>query len=185
MRSATHLCNLAEEAMEWSSWYSVAQRDITDVCAHTGWDFDRFVDVLAITSPRVSVRRNIRVAMHYMQTGEYLSGTIRSTLAAMLHYEETGEIRGPKTSAFSRALKGDLDAIVLDVWMSKAFEIDQRTFDRKDVRLECERRVCRAAARHVIRPAELQAASWAAIVRRHGRNTPSFDVSSELTLFDT
>jgi len=142
------------------------------------------LDVLAITSPRVAVVRNIRVAMHYMVTEKFLSGTIKNTRLAMQHYEETGEIRGPKTSAFSRALKGDLDAIVLDSWMSKAFEIDQDRFRNKQVRKECEQHVCRAARVCNIRPAELQAASWAAIVRRYGRNTPSFDVSSELTLFD-
>lgn len=184
MRSANHLCTLANEAMDWCRWYDHAKADIKIVCQKKGWDFDRFVDVLAITSPRVAVVRNIRVAMHYMQTEKFLSGTIRNTRAAMKHYEATGEIRGPKTSAFARALKGDLDAIVLDSWMSKAFEIEQITFRNRTVKDECERRVCRAARACDLRPAELQAASWAVIVRRHGRNTPLFDVSSELTLFD-
>ena len=184
MRSANHLCTLANEAMDWSKWYAHAKVDIERVCELKAWDFNRFTDVLAIMSPRVAVVRNIRVAMHYMTTEKFLSGTIKNTRRAMEHYEETGEIRGPKTSAFARALKGDLDAIVLDVWMSKAFEIEQDRFRNKKVRSECERRVCRAARACDIQPAELQAASWAAIVRRHGRNTPSFDVSSELTLFD-
>ena len=184
MRSANHLCNLANEAMDWSQWYAYAKRDIEHVCELKQWDFNRFVDVLAITSPRVAVVRNIRAAMYYMATEKFVSGTIKNTRLAMEHYEETGEIRGLKTSAFARALKGDLDAIVLDVWMSKAFEIDQDRFRNKKVRGECERRVCRAARACKIRPAELQAASWAAIVRRHGRNTPLFDVSLELTLFD-
>lgn len=184
MRSANHLCTLAREAMDWCRWYTRAKADIEHVCKQKGWDFNRFVDVLAITSPRVAVVRNIRVAMYYMDTEKYLSGTIRTTRAAMEHYEEVGEIRGLKTSAFARALKGDLEAIVLDTWMSEAFEIEQGRFRNKAVRKECEQRVRRAARTCNLRPAELQAASWAAIVRRHGRNTPSFDVSSELTLFD-
>lgn len=170
--------------MDWCRWYTRATAEIELVCEQKEWDFDRFVEILAITSPRVAVTRNIRVAMHYMDTGKFLSGTIYATRAAMEHYEETGEIRGLKTSAFARALKGDLDAIVLDTWMAEAFEIDQHRFQNKAVRKECEQRVRRAAHMCNLQPAELQAASWAAIVRRHGRNTPSFTVSSELTLFD-
>lgn len=184
MRSANHLCMLAREAMDWSQWYTRAKADIELVCKHKVWNFDRFVDILAITSPRVAVVRNIRAAMYYMDTEKYVSGTIYATRVAMEHYEETGEIRGLKTSAFARALKGDLEAIVLDTWMAEAFEIEQPRFQNKDIRKECEQRIRRAARVCDIRPAELQAASWAAIVRRHGRNTPSFDVSSELTLFD-
>lgn len=184
MRGANHLCTLAKEAMDWCRWYTHATVDIQRVCDGKGWDFDRFVDVISITSPRVAVTRNIRVALHYMDTGVFLSGTIYATRAAMEHYEETGEIRGLKTSAFARALKGDLDAIVLDTWMAEAFEIEQSRFQNKVVRKECEQRIRRAARDCEIRPAELQAASWAAIVRRHGRNTPSFTVSDELTLFD-
>lgn len=184
MRSANHLCKLADEGIDWAKWYDHARLDIRRVCVDQDWDPDRFTDILAITSPRVSVRRNIRVAMHYMWTGELRSDTIRATRAALEHYEETGEIRGPKTSAFAAALKGDLDAIVLDVWMSKAFEIEQETFSRKPVREECCRRIRRAARLSDLRPAEVQAAAWAATVRRYGRNVPSFTVSDELTLFD-
>lgn len=184
MRTANHLCNLASEGMDWMNWYTHAKVDIKRVCQHKEWDFNRFVDILAVTSPRVAVVRNIRAALYYMDTGKFVSGTIKNTRAAMAYYEETGEIRGPKTSAFARALKGDLDAVVLDVWMSKVFEIDQNRFRNRKIRAECERRICKAARACNIQPAELQAASWAAIVRRHGRNTPSFDVSSELTLFD-
>lgn len=184
MRTAQHLCNLANEGLDWMWWYTDAKSDIERVCEHKGWDFNRFVDVLAITSPRVAVIRNIRAALHYMDTGKFVSGTTRNTRAAMVYYEETGEIRGPKTSKFALALKGDLNAVVLDVWMSKAFEIDQRQFSKRKIREECERRICKAARICNIQPAELQAASWAAIVRRHGRNTPSFNVSLELILFD-
>lgn len=184
MRTAKHLCVLADEGRDFHNWYTLAKTDLERVCKQKEYDFDRFVDVLAITSPRVAVVRNIRVALHYMDTGKWSSGTIRATRAAMAHYEDTGEIRGPKTSAFARALKGDPDAIVLDVWMSKAFEIDQLKFSNRKIRAECERRICKAARYCNMKPAELQAAVWAAIVRRYKRNAPMFNVSDELTLFD-
>lgn len=184
MRSAKHLLQLSCEGADWKDWYTRATADIKLVCTRMDWPFNRFVDVLAIISPRVPVRRNIRVAMHYMETQDWLGGTIRSTRAAMDHYEETEEIRGPKTSAFAAALKGNLDAIVLDTWMAGAFEIDQHLFDRMSVRAECIRRIRWAANKQQWKPAELQAAVWAATVRSMGRNVPGFRVSEELTLFD-
>lgn len=184
MRTAQHLCTLAYEGLDRMWWYTDAKSDIERVCKHKGWDFNRFVDILAITSPRIAVVRNIRAALHYMDTGTVIHATIRSTRAALAHYEKTGVIRGPKTSAFAQALKGDLDAVVLDVWMSKAFEIEHKQFNKRKIREECERRIRKAARICNIQPAELQAASWAATVRRHGRNTPLFNVSQELTLFD-
>lgn len=182
MTSVARLVDMAAKGKDWKDWYVRAGDDIASVCAQEHWDFDRFVDVLALTSPRTSVRRNIRVAIHYMQTGQWLTGVIDTTKRAMAHYLETGEIRGPKTSAFAAALKGDLSAVVLDVWMAEAFKVDQRRFDRIPVRAKCNQRIRAAAGRLCWRPAEVQAAIWATTVRDHGRRVPGFVVSDELLL---
>lgn len=58
--SVKRLVDMAAAGEDWKNWYTLAQADITSVCAAQHWDFDRFVDVLAITSPRVSVRRKLR-----------------------------------------------------------------------------------------------------------------------------
>jgi hypothetical protein len=175
---------LADEGREWRDWYALARQDIQLVCSDQGWCLDRFIDVLAITSPRISVRRNIRVALQYMRTGEWLSAVIRGTRQAMAHYELTGEIRGPKTRPFAAALRGDETNIVLDTWMATAFEIDQSTLSRKGIRVECEKRIKRTARRYGWSNAATQAAIWAATVRRAGRRVPALRVSDELSLWD-
>jgi hypothetical protein len=102
----------------------------------------------------------------------------------MSHYEETGEIRGPKTSAFAEALKGDEEAMVLDVWMARCLQVDHRAVANKGTREEAYRRIVKAARELEWSPAETQAACWAMTMKQAGRNVPQLSLSSELELFD-
>jgi len=184
MRTYKHLAKLASTALDYANWYDIANRDIHIASNRLGFNPDRFADIIAITSPRISVRKNIRRAITYMQTGILGSDLIRSTHAAIDHYEQTGCIRGAKTYPFSLALKGNKYAIVLDVWMSVAFEINQRRFDNKSVHKECCRRIKQTAKLLNMKPAATQACIWCAIVREHHRTIPQFTIQDELTLFD-
>lgn len=105
------------------SWYDDAREYIWHTCEREGWDMDEFINVFAITSPRVSVIANWKGTVSYMESGTLPWGFIKSTRTALKHYEQTHEIRGPKTSAFARALHGDTTALVLDVWMARALDV--------------------------------------------------------------
>lgn len=178
------LLPLARAGHEYRHWYTDARKSIDYVCGAKGWNRDTLIDLLAICSPRVSVRRSIRFAMMVIQD-EYPADMTRSTLAAIDHWQQTGEIRGPKTSAFARALRGDEDAVVLDVWMAVAFGVDQRQFSRPAVRYRCEKRINKAAQLIGTTPSQCQAAVWAAVVKENGRAVRGIDFDDELTIFDT
>lgn len=105
------------------SWYDDAHDYIWSVCHREDWDMDTFINVFAVTSPRVSVVANWNGTVKYMREGVLPWGFIKSTRIALAHYEKTHEIRGPKTSAFARALHGDTTALVLDVWMARALDV--------------------------------------------------------------
>ncbi len=184
MSSVEKLCDYALKGMDWHRWYQSARTDIIEVCKIRGWSVDRFIDVLALTSPRTQVKKNIRVTMRYM-SGESLDFRVMKTITvALKHWEETGEIRGPKTSAFAACLHGDLSRVVLDVWMAHAFNVDQRLFATKYTSYPATQRVIDAADIVGLRPAEAQAAIWAASVREHRVTVPSMRITDELTLFD-
>ncbi len=119
------LAALAECGKEYHAWYDDAREFIITECDKRGWDHDVFVNVMAVTSPRISVKRNWDVTMDLMQDIDLIDklGLIQSTRVAVRHYLHTGEIRGPKTSAFARALHGDTTALVLDTWMARALEV--------------------------------------------------------------
>ena len=169
MRNVSYLIRLARQGWAHKDWYSKAEGALMDQSDFLDVEFDTLVDVLAITSPRVSVSRNVRVTIDYFKKGELSSTLIRSTHAALDHYLLTGEIRGPKTSKFAAALKGDTDAIVLDTWMAKALGVPQSGFSSKRVRSSAERRIRYGAYIMGITPAEFQAAVWSGIVMNQGR----------------
>lgn len=170
MKSADALAALAVEGGSGRYWYQHAEDQIRRASDMIGVEPERFAGVLACLSPRVSVLRNVRLTLRYLQTGEHGPGVMRCVRESVAHYEATGEIRGPKTRPFAYAVLGDPDAVVLDVWMAKALGVPQARLSSKRVHAKASDRV-RSAARTVgYTPAQCQAAVWYAAVRRAGRN---------------
>jgi len=172
VKTPCHLMRLARLGAYHRTWYNDARQNIMTLCYRKNWGVIRYIEVMALTSPRVSVKRNVSLATQYMTTGSLGPDTLRGTRAALAHYEATGEIRGPKTAAFARALAGDHSAVVLDVWMARALDVDQRKFETKRVRHSAERRVRYAAHLLGWTPAETQAAIWSGALQRAGRIVP-------------
>lgn len=184
MASVAKLIDLALEGADGRHWYKDAAVHVRGAAFILDCDAQRLADILALLSPRVSVKRNIRFALRYVKDGKFAGDVMRTIRASVNHYELTGEIRGPKTGPFARAIMGDLNAIVLDVWMAVAFGIDQKRFSVKRVHAECSKRI-RAVAKNLgWKNAEVQAAIWYAAVRRADRH-PSPYVLVEKNLFGT
>ena len=179
VRTVAYLNSLAIRGWSNRLWYHHAAIDITEVCRMTGWNKAEFIDILALTSPMTQVRRNIRVTMAYMRGDPLPKDVIRSTRAAVKHYEQTGKIRGPKTSQFALALKGRLDAVVLDTWMALALDCDTR-YRPAAVRHEARRRIVAGARKMGLHNTQYQAAIWAGVIRREGRNVPRLSAVDEL-----
>lgn len=160
MNSVRQLLAYARIGRAGQSWYDDARDYIWSECEREKWDMDRFINVLAITSPQVSVVRNWRGTVEYMRTGALPYGFIRSTRVALEHYERTHEIRGRKTSAFARALHGDSTALVLDVWMSRALGVDAGKVTTKENMRKALTRMKRVAHAEGISVRDAQAAVW-------------------------
>jgi hypothetical protein len=180
MRSVKKLSEAALNGADGREWYRFANDQINAAAASLGISPKRLADLLAVFSPRVSVTRSIKWTLHYVKTGQTLPDCTRSHRAALLHYETTGEIRGPKTGPFAKALLGDTGAVVLDVWMARALAIPQKKLESVKVWAQAYDRVLRVAGSLGWTPAETQAAIWTATVRGAGRNPPAFDIVSHL-----
>lgn len=154
-------------------WYHAAARKIAAVASELGCEPKRFADVLAITSPRVKVARNWNLTLKYI-AHQSRDGMMKGVRAALDHYLATGEIRGPKTGPFARAVLGDEQAIVLDTWMAKAFKCPHEKLRTKAVHAECATRVRAAAGILGWTPAQVQAAVWTAAVRAANREPGTF-----------
>ena len=204
-----HVSRLATAGADERHWYQFAHAQVVAGAVILDVEPKRFADLLALFSPRVSVTRSIRFAARYVRTdlqgcrdccfpgplgpcrhdvcngqvvhsGEYASDVMRSIRASVDHYELTGEIRGPKTRPFARALMGDLDAVVVDTWMAVAYAVDPLKVRSKYVRGPIEQHIASVAKRKGWKPAEAQAAIWAGIVQQHGRNVPQLYIESEV-----
>lgn len=164
------LMRQAREGWEYRDWYI----DSLPLLCRAAYKLDvpvvRFIDVLAITSPRTQVKKNVKETVRYFRTGT-IQNMIPSTRAALAHYEETGQIRGQKTSSFAEALKGNGEAIVLDTWMAVALNVSQKIFEAKWARSMCERRIRYCATVMDITPARFQAALWGGTVLKSGVDT--------------
>jgi len=186
MASVDTLERLAIEGRRGRGWYADAGEQIHKAASLLDCPPWVLADYLSLFSPRVSVKRSIRYALRYVKSGgEFAPDVMVSVRAAVEYYEQTGEIRGPKTEPFARALLGDPSAIVLDIWLAKAFKLPQVAFNRKPVRARCKRRIRKVAERLGWTPAETQAAIWCATVRRHGRKPIGFRLVSASLWGDT
>jgi len=173
------LCKLARENRDGACWYDIAQREIAEVCSLQNWDIVRFTGILAVTSPRVSVRRNARITLHYLATGELLDNVMRSIRRSVDVFNASGVILGQKTNAFNAALLGDASAVVLDVHMADLLATPQRLLSAKRTREPLQALIRRVADNVDMSPRDCQAALWQAQVKRRGRKPTGLSVRQE------
>jgi len=179
MSSIAQLTRFACDGIDGRDWYKHATAQIDFVANSEGWDCDEFAGVLATTSPRCSVLRNIRLGLHFMHFRNLRVIPMKGIRTSVQRFVDGKGIAGQKTNAFYHNLTGRYDHVTLDVWMAYALGINQTDFNRKGTRLEATRRVVRVARRLRIEPAAAQAAIWTGYRRGKGHSDSTFDVVSE------
>ncbi len=165
------------------SWYSESTKLIQELY---GERWRLFVDLLAATSPRSQVKKNWRVADAILSA--FLNSKARPekffdllTSKAVLPAHLTNIIRalqgrplsGDKVRRFAANLRGNLDVVTIDLWICKAYGIDQKKLTPTLYR-RLESRIQADAARRGIAPADWQAVLWYACRRLAGKRVKSF-----------
>jgi len=164
-----------------ASWYPDATKLIKQLYSDN-WRL--FVDLLASTSPRQSVKQNWRqtaaIVAAYVDRenrpdvfGNLLGDIMSTHLNNVVRSLAGRPINGQKVSRFSENLKGNLDVVTIDVWICKAYGITHKKLTT-DVYNRLERKIQADAASRGIRPANWQAVLWQAVRRMAGKNTKSF-----------
>lgn len=193
MKPSLKLCGidrlerLATIGYDYRDWYIHATNDIATLCYRESWSIRRFCDILAITSPRCSIRRNVRVALQYMADGTMPHDCVKSTRQALSKYEQFGRIDGKKTGCFAKNLAGDYSVVTLDSWMARAMVRESAVPDPNSTHLtsrvatfqSATLLVCKLARRWQIAPAHAQACIWGGITRESGRNPGGFPLFAE------
>jgi hypothetical protein len=120
-----------EQKRRGRDWYDAAREACETISLETGVALDRVAAVMAITSPDAKLATNIawtRAACAAKQrrlpltAGRYPANQRPKVQRALdQRRKNPGEaVRGPKVSAFYRAIMGDDDTLVIDRWAAFA-----------------------------------------------------------------
>ena len=174
-------CQLDKVDFGALGWYRDATKLIRELY---GENWQLFIDILAATSPRQSVKRNWRQSAALLAAyldrennqdrwGDLLQDVMYSHLPNVIRALQRRPINGPKVSRFAENLKGNLDVVTVDIWMCRAYGIDDKDLTPTLYR-RLEKRIQSDAKKANATPAGYQAVLWYAIRREHGLRAKSF-----------
>jgi hypothetical protein len=146
-----------------SKWYLDAETVAREVATNLGVSLEVGATVVSAFSPRERWSRNVTNAITF-SLGEEVRGVLGNNLrmanaALELGYEA---LKGQKTNAFARAIAGDENAVVIDVWMLRALGIEKKTPSQTKYD-EMAKAVTTVATKHGMTPRAMQALIWIVI----------------------
>ena len=150
-----------------SVWYHEAYLVAQEVATNMTIDIERAACIVAAFSPRERWSVNVRKALQYSIgiTPSGLSNNVAMADASLVHGFDA--LKGLKTNAFARAIAGDNDAVVIDVWMMRAagMQVDSPNKTQYNMLADAVRNI---ASEHGLTPRTTQALIW--IVKRGSAN---------------
>ena len=183
MRNIRLQCRVRPDGDDYKAvnWYGDATMLIKQLY---GDNWQLFVDLLAATSPRQSVKRNWRQSAAILAAyvdrdvkpkrfGDLLGDVMTSHLNNVVRALQGRPISGPKVSRFAENLKGNLDVVTIDTWICKAYGIDHKVLTTS-VYGRLENRIATDAGRQGLDAANWQAVLWFAVRRLAGKRVRSF-----------
>jgi hypothetical protein len=142
-----------------SVWYFEAQEVAEDVAENMGASLEIGASIVAAFSPRERWSTNVAKALAFSMNKPVsgLSNNLRMAQNAMSYGFDA--LKGQKTNAFARAIAGDTDAVVIDVWMMRAAGMPTDSPNKSQYR-EVSQAVRNVAAEFGITPRTAQALIW-------------------------
>jgi hypothetical protein len=142
-----------------SVWYVDAEKVALEVARNLDTTLEIGASVVSAFSPRERWSSNVEKAVAFSlgQKVTGLSNNIKMAEASLhLGFDA---LRGPKTNAFARAIAGDENAVVIDVWMMRAAQVGVDS-PNKTQYAEISQAIKRVATRHGLTPRTTQALIW-------------------------
>lgn len=144
---------------EASKWYLDAERVAEEVARNLDTTLEIGASVVSAFSPRERWASNIEKAVAFSlgKTVTGLSNNIKMAKASLVAGFDA--LNGRKTNAFARAIAGDENAVVVDVWMARAagLEVDN---PNKTQYTEISQAVKQVAYQYKLTPRTTQALIW-------------------------
>lgn len=156
------------EAKDWylNSYYSLCDL-VVKISTNTTPNIKLLIDILAATSPRQSVKRNLKCAIDiyiaYQSLDDWKAiscGIATKYIHKNLERLFAGQkLNGKKVRPFAEALSGNTKAVVIDSWMLKAFNINRSAPTPND-REHITTVVNKISDKTGLEPSQVQACLW-------------------------
>jgi hypothetical protein len=150
-----------------SVWYHEAQEVAEDVAEILGASLEVGASIVSAFSPRERWSSNVAKAFAFAH-GKPVAG-LQNNLRMAERAMELGfdALNGQKTNAFARAIAGNADAVVIDVWMIRAAGLDASKGVNKTQYNELSEAVQTVAKEFGITPRTAQALIWIIVRGNH------------------
>jgi hypothetical protein len=142
-----------------SKWYIDAEKVAHEVARNLDSDLEVGASVVSAFSPRERWTNNVQKAVAFSlgQPVVGLPNNLKMAKSALtLGFDS---LKGQKTNAFARAIAGDEQAVVIDVWMLRALGIEKKTPTQIQY-VEMARTVRKVANELGMTPRATQALIW-------------------------
>lgn len=143
-----------------SKWYLDAETIAREVATNLGVSLEIGATVVSAFSPRERWSRNVANAITF-SLGEEVRGVLGNNIRMAKAALELGydALKGQKTNAFARAIAGDENAVVIDVWMLRALGIEKKSPTQGQYKVMADA-VTEVATKHGMTPRAMQALIW-------------------------
>jgi hypothetical protein len=150
-----------------TKWYLDAETVAREVATNLNTTLEIGATVVSAFSPRERWSRNVSNAVKF-SLGHELKGVLGNNIrmaekALTLGFDA---LKGLKTNNFAKAIAGNENAVVIDVWMLRALGIEKKTPTQSQYK-EMADAVTAVATKHGMTPRAMQALIWI-VVRGSG-----------------
>ena len=144
---------------EASVWYRDAEEVAEEVARNLDTTLEVGASVVSAFSPRERWSSNITKAIAFSLGHEVKGLPNNRKMAEASLTLGFDALRGPKTNAFARAIAGDNDAVVIDIWMCRAAGLPTDSPSQSQYN-ELSRAVRNVAKEFGLTPRTTQALIW-------------------------
>jgi thermostable 8-oxoguanine DNA glycosylase len=150
-----------------TKWYLDAETIAREVATNLNTTLEIGATVVSAFSPRERWARNVSNAVKF-SLGHELKGVLGNNIRMAEKALTMGfdALKGMKTNAFAKAIAGNENAVVIDVWMLRALGIEKKTPTQSQYK-EMADAVTAVATKHGMTPRAMQALIWI-VVRGSG-----------------
>lgn len=149
-----------------SKWYLDAERVAEQVASNLNTTLEIGASVVSAFSPRERWSMNVTRAIQF-SLGEKVT-CLKNNLTMANNSLTLGfkALNGQKTNAFAKAIAGDENAVVIDVWMLRAVGIEKKS-PSQSLYNELAKSVTETATKFGMTPRSMQALIWIIVRGNH------------------